>query len=707
MTFLNPLYLIALAAAAIPIILHLLNLRKTRVIEFSTLSFLKELQRSRIRKLKIKQWLLLILRTLLIIFIVLAFTRPALRSSFGFLPGSDAKSSVVIILDDSFSMMASDEGGSLLRQAKEKALAILDLLKPGDEVALVRFSEARKERQFTSALNAVRDEINTVEHRYTHLPVYEALTAASVLLQQSHNINREVYLISDEQQSNYSTEPNDIAQLFDPSDRLYVVPVGKRKPDNAAVTDVIVQSVLFEKEKPVELSASLLNDGSSPMQSTMVSVFLDGERVAQRSVDLEAGTTKTVEFTVVPKNTGFVEGFIELENDALPEDNKRAFAFYVPDKLRILLAPSGSQESSIMRLALQPLAEDQATETFQIDAPDRNAMLSANLQRSDVIVLIGTASASDAFLQRVASFVGEGGSLLLFPDADGNIQAFSSFMDKLSFPIPQGTNGTIGSAASYGTFGAIDFDHPLFRTVFRESDTEKKPQVESPKLYHHVRLKGNEAVREVITTSSGDAFLLDGKFGKGRVLVIGVSPSLRWSDFPLKGIFVPLMHRAMFYLAARDEFIQATTVGKPFDLAVPPLAQEGFFDLVAPGGITSRLTAKTLGAGQYFTIDQLDEPGIYTLKSGEAAVRKIAVHTEPAESRMARIDAAARESFFQSIGVEKPTVITNADSVQQAVMESRYGVELWKYMLLLALVCGVAEMLIARDVKRTQMELAG
>ncbi|MBR9976556.1 MAG: BatA domain-containing protein, partial [Bacteroidetes bacterium] len=103
MTFLNPLYLIALVAAAIPIILHLLNLRKTRVIEFSTLTFLKELQRSKIRKLKIRQWLLLALRTLIIVFLVLAFTRPALRSGFGFLPGTTAKSSVVIVLDNSFS----------------------------------------------------------------------------------------------------------------------------------------------------------------------------------------------------------------------------------------------------------------------------------------------------------------------------------------------------------------------------------------------------------------------------------------------------------------------------------------------------------------------------------------------------------------------------------------------------------------------------
>src|SRR5262249_24336350 len=111
MTFLNPLVLFGLAAAAIPVILHLLNLRKLRVIEFSTLTFLQELQQSKIRRLKPRQLLLLLLRTLLVISIVLAFARPALRGTMLGNFGSHANSTVVYILDDSFSEGASDEHG--------------------------------------------------------------------------------------------------------------------------------------------------------------------------------------------------------------------------------------------------------------------------------------------------------------------------------------------------------------------------------------------------------------------------------------------------------------------------------------------------------------------------------------------------------------------------------------------------------------------
>ena len=72
--------LFGLAAAAIPVLIHLLNFRKLRTVEFSSLRFLKELQRSSIRRIRIRQWILLALRTLLIVALVLAFSRPALRA---------------------------------------------------------------------------------------------------------------------------------------------------------------------------------------------------------------------------------------------------------------------------------------------------------------------------------------------------------------------------------------------------------------------------------------------------------------------------------------------------------------------------------------------------------------------------------------------------------------------------------------------------
>ena len=116
MTFLNPLVLLGLTAAAIPVILHLLNLRKLKTVDFSTLRFIKELQKTSIRNLKTQQIILLILRTLIVICCVLAFSRPTIESSIPVI-GSHAKTSIIVILDNTLSMDVSDAGGNRFAKA--------------------------------------------------------------------------------------------------------------------------------------------------------------------------------------------------------------------------------------------------------------------------------------------------------------------------------------------------------------------------------------------------------------------------------------------------------------------------------------------------------------------------------------------------------------------------------------------------------------
>ena len=703
MTFLNPLYLIALAAAAIPIILHLLNLRKTRVIEFSTLAFLKELQRSRIRKLQIKQWILLALRTLIIIFVVLAFTRPALRSSFGFLPGTKAKTSIVIILDDSFSMLASDDGGQLFKQAKDKARAIIEVLKPGDELALVRMSESQKEdHAFTAATNAISNEIDGLEPSFKHVDMTEALTAASVLLQKSNNYNKEIYIVSDEQRSHYAAAQQSGTQaLFDQSVKMFIVPLGQRKPENTAVVDVKVENVLFEKDLPVDISATVLNDGGSAITNGIASVFLNGERVMQKSLDVEAGSKKVVQFTVVPHQSGFVQGFVELEDDAISEDNRRYFAFHIPENLRVLIGGSGTQEASILKLALQPASNTDKSSPFLIESVDRSAVSSANLSKYDVVVLPGAASLTDATIQRLAAYVREGGSLFATPDGDGSVDVFSrTLLPALGIPASSGVNGSLNTQETSTSFGRIDFDHPLFKNVFQSSQPAKKPEIESPRLYFTVRLSGTESSQPVITTANGDAFLLDHKLGKGRVLVCAVSPNLRWSDFPFKGLFVPLLNRSMYYLSNHEDYAQNAVVGNSFDISLPPTTAAAFFDVKAPNGQGQRVIPKSLPNGLYFTLASLDRPGIYDLASDKAVLRKLSINIDPSESEMTKITPAQRMEYFHAIGVPSINLLDRDANIRKAVTEARFGVELWKYMIALAIVCALLEMIIARDRKR-------
>ncbi len=171
MIFLNPLVLFGLLAASIPVLIHLLNLRKLKRIDFSTLAFLKELQKNKIRKIKIKQLLLLALRIMIILFIVLAFARPTLKGiSIGGM-SSAAKTTAVFILDNTFSMSVVDNNGSYLNQAKETIKELLSQLQEGDEASLILLSNPQaykepNEIKPTSNLVNFRKQVDAADISY-------------------------------------------------------------------------------------------------------------------------------------------------------------------------------------------------------------------------------------------------------------------------------------------------------------------------------------------------------------------------------------------------------------------------------------------------------------------------------------------------------------------------------------------------------------
>jgi hypothetical protein len=112
-----------------------------------------------------------------------------------------------------------------------------------------------------------------------------------------------------------------------------------------------------------------------------------------------------------------------------------------------------------------------------------------------------------------------------------------------------------------------------------------------------------------------------------------------------------------------------------------------------------RIVPKSLPSGMVFPVESPSAPGLYTLNAGKDVLRAIAVNTDPVESDLARADEQMRKDFFTRLGITQVAELAREANVQQAVTQFRYGVELWKYMLALALLCAVIEMLVSRDRK--------
>jgi hypothetical protein len=714
MTFLNPAVLVGLLAAAIPIVLHLLNLRKLRTVEFSTLTFLKELQKTRIRRIKIRQWLLLLLRTLLVVALVMAFARPTLEGPLAGAVGERARTTAVIIIDDSYSMTALDSHGELLQQAKQAALDMSDVLNDGDEAYLLRLSNAASygteepPRPFRSILQ-LRSAINEIKPSYRTVPLEDALRSVASILGASTHLNKEVYLISDFQRG--IIEPSSAAQeqLFHETVRIFPVRLGARRLHNLGIDTVRIPNTLLEVGKQVIVQATIRNESGEAVRNYVVGLFINGARAAQRTVDIQAGSTAEVEFTILPRSPGWLTGIVELEPDDLEFDNRRYVALRIPERIRVLLVGTPS-DLRYLRLALETRsANNQTALQVREVLPER---LSANdMADADVVLFSNPGSLTTTQSDRLNAFVRTGGGLIVFPGSRTQPESFrNSFSDPLNLALLTAIERTgqpvpPEDVVAHFEIDEVDLRHPLFHGMFEEpaqpprGRTSTQRMLESPVITAAGRYTATPGAIAVMRLSNGAPFLLDQPVENGRVLLYAISATTDWSNFPLKGLFVPLVHRSVSYAGQQGTQLQEYRIGD--EVVVRSRSGSGGWIVRSPEAIETMLQPTLTGSERRVRFTGTESPGFYVFKQGMDTAHIAPVNIHPAESRTIPAREEDVNRLFDRLGIEASQLHpASAAALQERVVQARFGTELRKHFLLAALFLAIAEMLIARNSKK-------
>ncbi|MGE5806813.1 MAG: BatA domain-containing protein, partial [Ignavibacteria bacterium] len=279
MLFLNPVILFGLLAASIPIVIHLFNLRKLKKIDFSTLAFLKELQKNKIKKIKLKQWLLLALRVLIIIFLVMAFARPALRGVAIGGTTSAAKTTAVFIIDNTFSMSVVDAKGSYFNQAKETIKELIKQLQEGDDAALITIAGSDNEgMNSTNNLADFRSRVEQTEISYASGFLHDALIKASKIVSASKNFNKEIYILSDFQSGRLAREGSlsDLSEILDEKVKIYSFNYSGKEIFNLGINNLKINTQIFEKDKPVSFDITAENYSKQTAEDAVISIFVNG-----------------------------------------------------------------------------------------------------------------------------------------------------------------------------------------------------------------------------------------------------------------------------------------------------------------------------------------------------------------------------------------------------------------------------------------------
>jgi hypothetical protein len=464
--FLNPIILFAAGAAVLfPLLIHIFNRQKVKKIFFSSLLFLRSLEKTRMRRVKIKEYLLLIIRSLIILLVVAAFARPAIRGSFATKVGAHARTSVVILLDNSYSMGYETKEGPVFKLAKEKAKKILQQLKEGDEATLVLFASQPKlinpqpTYDFKNLIKFL-DEEATLSAEKTD--VLEALKQAYEILKNSKNLNQEIYLITDMEESGWSSVRPSLLSSENKKAKLFLVDVSTPEKQNLCIEETDFGNQLIEKGKPFQISARIVNFSSQPVTNLLVGLYLDGKRVSQIDTDIEKGGKVTVKFTPSVEEAGIHTGFFELTDDDLLIDNRRFFAFKIPEKIDILLVGENERDTRYLNLALNPLnLTDASREATRMS---KSALSGIDFNKYQVVILSNLSGLTDVQLTNLERFVQRGGGVFFALGDNIDPEFYSNQIMKRFFDL--NLSAPLSSTKNTGGFFSLeklDLDHPSFR----------------------------------------------------------------------------------------------------------------------------------------------------------------------------------------------------------------------------------------------------
>ncbi|MCH7887200.1 MAG: BatA domain-containing protein [Candidatus Marinimicrobia bacterium] len=669
--------LLGLSAALIPLILHLLNRKRKDVIEFSSLMFLRELEKKEMNRLKMRRLLLLLIRTLAVISIVLAFSRPTLR---GYLPGSSVSTAAVIVIDNSHSMRLKDRDDSLFDRTLTALSEIILTLNKQDKFAIIPTVidlDVRDDRSvwLKKENNAVDRITITNGSSYLMNSVEEGLKMLSTV----EAANKEMFVLSDFQLS--SGENGESAYDSMPPDVHYYLVEVKSDEVNYSVRKIDVVTKVLRNGGNASIDV-ILRSNSTERQDVRVDLFLQGIRVGQSTLSPVTGNDEKVSFVVPVSGQGFLEGFAEIAEDALAADNRRYFYLYVPQRVNILAI--GSRTDLLFTLlALKSYSSASWNSNVKEITPletDKVVM-----EDYDVILLTATSPNSEMLGKRLESFVRNGGGLLIFPGKDFDIETYNRlFAVRLGLPGIGGIIETGDDIDSYLPFDFIDWGHPLFAGIFLTNNDA----VSSPKVKKYYALNDFKIGNDLISLKGNIPFLKEFRLGEGNIIMMLSAPLLDWNDFPLKGLWVPFVSRSVEYsMTGHSAFSDTVQVGSKlsFDLSLNEVEKN--LELLTPGGIKYNLLPAERGGRLIAEFEETYAPGSYFLRAdGEKIALKTVNVSEEEIAPEKDLDFYYRKFDAANVSRSSPS------EIKSDIIESRLGVELWRYFAFLALLLLITEM---------------
>ena len=673
MTFLNPAILFGLIAAGIPILLHFLNLRKLKRIEFSSIKFLKELQQTKIKRLKFKRLLLLILRVLIIVSIVAAFARPSIKSKIPVADSSTEKT-IFFLLDNSYSMSYVESNGSLFNQAKN-IIETICATNEGNSRYYI-FTSTGDSIFFNSNEININRIIESVLINDITGDVNKSLINISAVSKTERTLIHELYIFSDFQSSNIDTSA--ISKNFSNIEKIKTITLfdfSTESINNKSISGIEARNQIIRPGNDITIEAIVTNHSPNSLTNQTASMFINGKRRSLKSFDLKGNESKNISFTTTLTDSGFIFVNLEIEEDDIINDNYAYLSFYVSPKINVNIYSDNREDYLFLKTALEK------SYSVNVRTYSLNRYNISSVGNNEVNVLFVGERPVD-----ISRSLSEGEKLMVFPGKNVSVEAYNSSVSRL------GITQTSLQEKGLLNFKKVEFNHPILEDLF-DGDKNKITTPSVSKILRRNKT-GNEF--SIITLSDDTPMFSEIRNGKGILLLSTLSPTLQWSDFPLKSIFAPLMLKSVFYLSG--SFLpEQKFAGEEIVINTNSVKEQ--FHISKPKGEDEFLSNDMIIGKKSFTYKNTSDAGFYKFSSGENVISVSALNANPTESSGNYYEISDMRNLFEQTGIPTRVILRN-DNIEAKLYEAESGYEIWKHFLLAAILFALIEMFVARTSKK-------
>jgi Aerotolerance regulator N-terminal/von Willebrand factor type A domain len=713
MAFLNPALLWGLALTSIPIIIHLLQRRRYRVVRWGAMEFLRLSVKKRSRRLRIEQLLLLLVRCLVIALVALALCRPALRPGALQALASESHVYALIVLDNSYSMGYQPEGAereTLFDRAKRRAADLIrGGLRQGDAVSVVLAGDPPQAliRKPSYDLEGAAASVNrlSLSDRATNF-TRAARLCLDILTEyrSSSPGNPEIYFITDSQALGWEAnrDPDVWEQLVRRQKaRLSVMMVGEGNEENLAVTGVQLARGLVTARAAAQLRARIANYSARPARSLLATLEVDGQAAESARVDIQPGQESALSFTHIFDRGGVHTAAVRIAPDRLPRDNVGYLSLRVREAVRVMIlnghpdADLRKDAGGFLEVAMKPPTAGPGSEATSLEPVTvaGSTLGSADLRSYDVVTLSDVTMLGDADRRALAQFVQGGGGVLIFPGSQVNTTLYNrDLFDASPSLLPARLSGPVDLPGKLH-LDASSMDHPALQR-FRGATDVEIGTAEFTRAFTLQPKENDPAVRVLARFNSGQPALVEKRFGLGKVLLFAAGVSLEWSDLPVHPVFLPLVHQLVTYLAEGAGGTRNATVGEPLVKPLPLSDATKKVTLTTPSGATSVLKPVIDERGCTVSVERTAEAGFYRIAvDGTPAPDTMAVNLPAKESNLRALDEAAVANLLPGVHW---TWVRPSESIEAAVRRSRLGIELWRPLLFAALIFMLIETALAQ-----------